>query len=488
METDSDYITEESDDNNDDISIQSNPEQETSDDTINTINSINDITTVDESIFDTWTEEDIEEITNNIYELFEEYHKTNIISISSPNFYENIINTTSEIIFQDLVSGGLCYQDDFDEIHEFTENLLDLFLDFSHWQRRSVSYVSNHQSTNLSKTSETAKKIKALQEIPQPKQKSKEWHEFRYNLISASNLWKVLGSESQKNSLIYDKCCPLHTNQPNYFNSTESPMHWGNKYEPLTVMVYEQMYQTTVGEFGCIQHPNYPFIGASPDGINIDPTNQLFGRMLEIKNIVNREITGTPKEEYWVQTQIQMETCDLEECDFVETRFLEYSEEAAFYADQTREYKGIILCFIERTITANNQVAKSNDPVYVYMPLDVSLDTETLMEWTRQQKEEKRESGLVLLNTIYWYLEEFSCVFIGRNRAWFSAAAPKIEAVWNTILEERVGGYEHRAPKKKSVRKINASIDDTTNSYMLENMPVTNSFCLIRLDEDGNVL
>ena len=29
--------------------------------------------------------------------------------------------------------------------------------------------------------------------------------------------------------------------------------------------------------------------------------------MLEIKNPVSREITGIPKEEYWIQMQLQME-------------------------------------------------------------------------------------------------------------------------------------------------------------------------------------
>ena len=78
------------------------------------------------------------------------------------------------------------------------------------------------------------------------------------------------------------------------------------------------MFDTKVGEFGCIPHPTYSVhIGASPDGINIaSESNKRFGRMLEIKNIVNRDITGIPKQEYWIQTQIQMETCDLDECDF----------------------------------------------------------------------------------------------------------------------------------------------------------------------------
>lgn len=37
------------------------------------------------------------------------------------------------------------------------------------------------------------------------------------------------------------------------------------------------------------------FLGASPDGINIEPNSEKYGVMLEIKNIVNREITGIPK-------------------------------------------------------------------------------------------------------------------------------------------------------------------------------------------------
>ena len=40
---------------------------------------------------------------------------------------------------------------------------------------------------------------------------------------------------------------------------------------------------------GTLLH-QYSFIGASPDGINTDPNNSRYGRMLEIKNIVNREI------------------------------------------------------------------------------------------------------------------------------------------------------------------------------------------------------
>ena len=56
-------------------------------------------------------------------------------------------------------------------------------------------------------------------------------------------------------------------------------------------MIYEDMYQTKVGDFGCLQHKKHKFIGASPDGINVEHTNARFGHMVEIKNIVNRDIT-----------------------------------------------------------------------------------------------------------------------------------------------------------------------------------------------------
>jgi hypothetical protein len=201
--------------------------------------------------------------------------------------------------------------------------------------------------------------------------------------------------------------------------------------------------------------------------------------MLEIKNIVNREITGIPKEEYWIQTQIQMETCELEECDFVETRFLEYPDESAFYNDETHEYKGIILNFIERSI---NSIAKNANPVYHYMPVDVSSDRDTITTWIQMTKDELRKKGMVLYSTIYWYMDQFSCVLIPRNKSWFELAVPKIESVWQTIEKERVSGYEHRSSKKR-IPKINVVLSsDSSNSYMINNLVLTNSICLVKLD------
>ena len=89
--------------------------------------------------------------------------------------------------------------------------------------------------------------------------------------------------------------------------NTNTTLHWGQKYEPVSILLYETMYDTQIEDFGCIQHPLHTFLGASPDGINVDSSSERYGRMLEIKNIVNREINGIPKKEYWIQMQQQME-------------------------------------------------------------------------------------------------------------------------------------------------------------------------------------
>ena len=80
-------------------------------------------------------------------------------------------------------------------------------------------------------------------------------------------------------------------------------------------MYYEYINNTKVNEFGCIKHTKHDFLAASPDGIVCDMSSNLYGRMLEIKNVVSRTITGA-KMEYWIQMQLQMEVCDLNECDF----------------------------------------------------------------------------------------------------------------------------------------------------------------------------
>ena len=310
-------------------------------------------------------------------------------------------------------------------------------------------------------------KIQILREKPQPDQRTPEWYARRNNLITASAASKAFGSQASVNQLVYEKCknYAAASGPPSgpLQGSVNSPLHWGQRYEPLTVMVYERRNQTKLGEFGCIQHDTYPFIGASPDGINIDPAAPIYGRMVEIKNIVNREITGKPKEEYWIQTQIQMEVCDLDECDFVETRFKEYDSEAEYLADTPatdtpatggiRGYsangneKGIILWF--QTAPALTYHGYVSQPIQLYEYAPIGATAEEYETWEAAVFEKHNRAGNIWVRTIYWYLDEYSCVLVKRNRLWFSEAALVLQRVWTMIEEERQTGFEHRAPKKK---------------------------------------
>ena len=425
-------------------------------------------------LFDSFDEDEIADIIEDIYDQFEDSYTNNVIKMSSPKFYKDMVNSISINLWIEWENINICDDEEFQQIVEFVEDQHESYLSYnSHIVSRSISTFTHE---NKSSHEELANTIEYIQNQPQPAQRTEEWYEFRNSLLSASSLWKALGSQAQMNSLIYEKCKAYDSPVERVSYGTSNAMHWGVKYEPVTTMIYEDSHKTKIGEFGCIRHSTYPFVGASPDGINVLPSSVKYGTMLEIKNIVNREITGIPKEEYWIQTQIQMETCDLDNCDFVETRIKEYEDKHDFYNNSTNsDYRGVVLYFIKKDLSENDS------PVYHYMPLDIPLTSEAIMEWVNTDTEESRNDNLILFNTIYWYLDEMSCVLIQRNKSWFSKAICQIKEVWDIIEREKMEGYEHRSPKRR-IPKATVTIDDVSGNHTLNNVPLTKKVCLIKLD------
>lgn len=298
--------------------------------------------------------------------------------------------------------------------------------------------------------------IQFLRSVPQPEQRTEEWYNLRNNLITASNAYKIFGSDSSKNQLIYEKCLAynqkisiVHEDETDFKNiNVGTSMHWGQKFEHVSIMIYEDLFNTSIEEFGCIKHPRYDFLGASPDGINVDEKSDRYGRLLEIKNIVNREITGIPKLEYWVQMQLQMEVCNLNECDFLETRFKEYENEEMFLTDggftssHEKTDKGIIMYFSQ----------KNGVPRYIYKPLN--MNKEEFNKWEEEMLNYHQEQNLIWIRNIYWKLEEMSCVLVLRNNLWFDCIVYDIRKFWKTIEHERETNFEHRKAKKRDKPKI----------------------------------
>jgi putative phage-type endonuclease len=301
------------------------------------------------------------------------------------------------------------------------------------------------------KKNEIAIQIEKLKNVYQPKQRTEEWYSFRNNLITASNAFKAFGSEKIKNQLIFEKC-----KQENHFSfktNIHSSFHWGQKYEPLSVLLYEKKNNTEISDFGCIQHEQYSYLGASPDGINTDYSSDKFGTMLEIKNVFTRVINGEIKKEYWIQMQLQMEICNLNECDFLETKFIEYKTEEDFLKDSfsleskwttslDKKEKGMGIFFYDQ----------KNTPQYFFQPLHL-IEDDSIQHWKNEIISKYTNTPyLYHFETIfYWKNEIYLCQHVKRNKKWFENNVDSLKEIWNTILHERVHGYKHREPTKRIV-------------------------------------
>ncbi len=400
-----------------------------------------------ENILDTFTAPSLftedEEIAliDTAYSLINDLLAKDAMLYIQPYFHDYVIIEVTELLLEQLA----------DSIASDIENEVTLCVEraMSHFYTKIAPKRSFHKTfircpPNMVKL---RAKITYLQEVPQPDQRTPAWYNFRYKYLTASSIWKAFISESTRNQLIYDKCKPLNVEKYSH-TSLESPMHWGHKYEPVSIQLYETKYETKVSDFGCIPHNTLDFLAASPDGINTLESSPRYGRMLEIKNIVNRDIDGNPKMEYWIQMQLQMEVCNLNECDFFETRFKEYADEEAYVADSYRpegaeadinkthtgEQKGRMIQFIVK-----------GQPHYEYAPLNIP--STALGKWEEAMME--KHCNDLWGKTIYWRLDEMSCVLVLRNKFWFKAAVPILTDLWKTIEYEKAHGYEHRSPNKK---------------------------------------
>lgn len=391
---------------------------------------------------DIFTEEEEFELVETAYTLITDLLDTEPMLYIQPYFHEYVILEVAEMLIDQLTE-SITYDIE-DEVTLCVEQAMKLFYTQVAPKR---SYKKSFILTKGGNINTLKQQIAYLRAIPQPDQRTTEWYTYRYRFLTASSIWKAFISESTRNQLIYDKCKPLNIEKYSH-TSADSPMHWGHKYEPVSVQLYELLYKTKVSDFGCIPHKSLHYLAASPDGINTLESSERYGRMLEIKNIVNRDIDGIPKMEYWIQMQLQMEVCDLNECDFLETRFKEYSDEEEYLLDS----------FIESGNTCNSNKTKNGQqkgtiiqfmvkgqPYYEYAPLNATR--QQLTDWEEQMMQ--KHDNNVWVKNIYWRLDELSCVLVLRNTFWFQHAIPILNDVWKTIEWEKVNGYQHRSPNKK---------------------------------------
>jgi putative phage-type endonuclease len=292
-------------------------------------------------------------------------------------------------------------------------------------KRNNFKYNNSIESIDKNKLEELREQVKKLREYKQPEQRTEEWYNYRNTMITASDWATVLGKNSYSSSnrdLLLQKVTGITK------NFSAPAVEWGKKYEPVANKIYEKRNNVEVIEFGCLRHPIYEFLGASPDGITED------GIMLEIKCPISRVITGIPPDNYWIQVQGQLEVCDLDQCDFLECKIVEYDEndeediEMIYLTDNYEgDYtlhsngmeKGIIAVYLDKN---------TDNKIYKYSELGIIND-----EYYNFIENQMDTEDLLLIGITYWYLDTISCQPINRDKEWFKRALPDLKKFWQEV-------------------------------------------------------
>lgn len=368
---------------------------------------------------------------------------------------------------------------------------------YNYYCNMEKELLQNLKEIRQNKNELARARVKILAKKYQPEQRSQDWYDMRYNMITASDVGAIIGiSKYQKpKDIILKKCGKTK------FTGNKFTLH-GQLYEPIATQIYESRFCVTVHEFGLLQHETIPILGASPDGITTD------GIMIEIKCPYTRKINGDVKHPktitYYAQIQTQLEVCDLEECHFWECEFLipgyknyqEYLDDK--YIPENVEHMNILpednypLNYIkvpndrrssngqEKGILAEVKTEHDIENQYIYPPFHLS--TQEQLDWLNS-----REDNYQYFKLIFWKLKVSSNCIVMRDKYWFdSFVTPKIKAFWKDVEKYRRDGCEELMPKSRS--KSNLKTLDLSNFNLIKNKTTKSKktiTCLIINDKDN---
>ena len=152
-----------------------------------------------------FTEEYAVEIVESALYLMDDYMKENTSSITEPNFKEILLEDIKEIFYVQMEEhiDNLDDGDDIeDDMNDILEDAFNIFITTFHTERsmetESTTIVQNKIHENKideNKIDEYKKIIQGLRDVPQPVQRTPEWYQFRWNLITASNAWKAFQTQ-----------------------------------------------------------------------------------------------------------------------------------------------------------------------------------------------------------------------------------------------------------------------------------------------------
>ena len=174
-------------------------------------------------------------------------------------------------------------------------------------------------------------------------QKSPEWLKLRNKYITASNVYKLFEKNEEYLQYIKEKASGISSFKGN------DATYFGEVFEPVAREIYMYLTGEYVEEFGLITNPKLPYCAVSPDGVTES------NRLLEIKCPYSRNITGVIPYHYFHQIQLQLAVCDCDECDFMECKFAEISEDEF---KQIKQERNKFICVVKTFIDKNTPTVK----------------------------------------------------------------------------------------------------------------------------------
>ena len=137
-------------------------------------------------------------------------------------------------------------------------------------------------------------------------QRTPAWYARRKTLMTASDAAAALGVKPFKTYSGDVRADCLKKKVTGAFRGNMFTAH-GVRLEDTARDMAAELMGDTIFDVGLIVHPDYPWLGASPDGVTAS------GRCVEIKCPMKREIVpGRVPSHYIPQIQLQMEVCNLD--------------------------------------------------------------------------------------------------------------------------------------------------------------------------------
>jgi putative phage-type endonuclease len=293
--------------------------------------------------------------------------------------------------------------------------------------------------------------VEKLKKTKQFEQRTTEWIEIRKNLITATAVSSIIGSNKYGNrkSILKEKI-GLTKNFTKYNENIEH----GKCYEKIVCQLYNKKNNTTINDFGLIIHENIPFLGASPDGITDD------GIMIEIKCPTSRDITGNIHDlkttSYYVQIQVQLEVCNLRVCDFIEYKIINYSSYENFINDGETE-----LCGANGMEKGIIGVMKKNDNgelLYFYPDIGSSVDKQ--YEYIKTKRKENEEN-YEYVGEKFWNVKFHSSVRIKRDKIFFSSIYNMLNDFWKEMSDIKSDMSLYHKKYEEKYNSKNIGFDDS---------------------------